>query len=90
MPKTGVQDCQSAVDSSGHYEEQFCEIILNLGQWFMRGPLRDFLSGALDLWQPPCSVERNHLCNFGRGHHGLHSCEVPLNLDLSGPGEDVI
>ena len=28
----------------GHYEEQFCEIILNLGQWC---PFYDFLSGAL-------------------------------------------
>ena len=28
------------------YEEQFCEIILNLGQWF-RCRLKDFLSGAL-------------------------------------------
>ena len=32
----------------GHYEEQFCEFIWNLGQWFMRnGRLKDFLSGAL-------------------------------------------
>ena len=31
----------------GHYEEQFCEIILNLGQWFRRCCLKDFLSGAL-------------------------------------------
>ena len=30
-----------------HYEEQFCEIILNLGQWFRRCRLKDFLSGAL-------------------------------------------
>ena len=30
------------------YEEQFCEIILNLGQWFRsRCCLKDFLSGAL-------------------------------------------
>ena len=28
-------------------EEQFCEIILNLGQWFMRRfRFKDFLSGA--------------------------------------------
>ena len=34
--------------SRGHYEEQFCEIILNLGQWFRRRcHLKDFLSGAL-------------------------------------------
>ena len=31
----------------GYYEEQFCEIILNLGQWFRRCHLKDFLSGAL-------------------------------------------
>ena len=30
----------------GYYEEQFCEIILNLGQWF-RCRLKDFLSRAL-------------------------------------------
>ena len=32
----------------GYYEEQFCEIILNWGQWFRRRcHLKDFLSGAL-------------------------------------------
>ena len=31
----------------GHYEERFCEFILNLGQWFRRCRLKDFLSGAL-------------------------------------------
>ena len=31
----------------GCYEEQFCEIILNLGQWFRRCRLKDLLSGAL-------------------------------------------
>ena len=31
----------------GYYEEQFCEIILNLGQWFRRCHSKDFLSGAL-------------------------------------------
>ena len=30
-----------------YQEEQFCEIILNLGQWFRRCLLKDFLSGAL-------------------------------------------
>ena len=32
--------------SEGYFEEQFCEIILNLGQWFKRCRLKDFLSGA--------------------------------------------
>ena len=32
----------------GHYEEQFCKFISNLGQWFRkRCRLKDFLSGAL-------------------------------------------
>ena len=30
-----------------HHEEQFCEIILNLGQWFRSCHLKDFLSGVL-------------------------------------------
>ena len=25
-------------------------------------------------------MEWNHLCNFGRGHYGLNSCEIILNL----------
>ena len=56
------------------YEEQFCEIILKLGQWFRRRCcFKDFLSGALVAF---CSVEQNHLCNFERGHNGEHLCEV--------------
>ena len=35
----------------------------------------------LELWQPLSSVEGNHLCNFGRGHHGVHFREITLNLD---------
>ena len=35
----------------------------------------------LELWQPFCSVERNHLCNFGRGYHEEQFCEIILNLD---------
>ena len=30
-----------------YQEEQLCEIILNLDQWFRRCHLKDFLSGAL-------------------------------------------
>ena len=30
-----------------YQEEQFCEIILNLGQWLRRCLLKDFLYGAL-------------------------------------------
>ena len=60
-----------------HHEEQFCEIILNLGQWF-RCCLK---ISYLVLWQSSCLVKQNHLCNFERGHHGEHSCEVKWNLD---------
>ena len=32
----------------GHYEEQFCEFMSNLGQWFMRRcRFKDFLCGPL-------------------------------------------
>ena len=40
--------------------------------------LRDI--SYLELWQPLCSVERNHMCNFGRRHHKEQFCEIPLNL----------
>ena len=29
----------------------------------------------------PFSAEQNHLCNFGKGHHEEHFCEIILNLD---------
>ena len=35
----------------------------------------------LELWQPICSVEWNHLCNFGRRHHEDQSCKILLNLN---------
>ena len=31
----------------GYYDDQICEIILNLGQWFRICHLKDFLSGDL-------------------------------------------
>ena len=34
----------------------------------------------LELWQPLCSVDWNHLCNFRRRHEE-QSCEIILNLD---------
>ena len=30
----------------------------------------------LELWQPTSSLEQNCLCNFKRGYHGKHLCEV--------------
>ena len=35
----------------------------------------------LELWQPLCSVERNHLCNLYRRHHEEQFFEVIMNLD---------
>ena len=35
----------------------------------------------LELWQPLCSMERNHLCNFGRVYNEEQFCEIILNLD---------
>ena len=35
----------------------------------------------LELWWPFCSVERNHLCNFGKEHYEEQFCEISLNLD---------
>ena len=34
----------------------------------------------LELWQPFCSAERYHLCNFGRGYPEVQSCGIILNL----------
>ena len=62
-----------------HHEEQFCEIVLNLDQWFRRRCcLKIFY---MELWWPSCSAEWNHLCNFGRGHYGEHYCDFFSNLD---------
>ena len=35
----------------------------------------------LELCQPLCSVDWNHLCNIGRRHHEEQSCEIILNFD---------
>ena len=36
----------------------------------------------LELCPPPfCSVERNHLCNFGRGYQEEQFCLIILNWD---------
>ena len=39
---------------------------------------KDFLSSAL---ASLLLAERNHLCNFGRGQYGEHSCESILYLE---------
>ena len=35
----------------------------------------------LELWQPLCSEDRNHLCYFGRRYHEEQFYEIILNLD---------
>ena len=35
----------------------------------------------LELWQSLCSVDKNHLCNFDKGHYEEQFCEIILNLD---------
>ena len=41
-------------------------------------PFKDI--SYLNLWQPSCSSEQNHLCNFGRGYYEEQFCETILNL----------
>ena len=35
----------------------------------------------LELWQPFCSAERNHLCILGKRCYEEQLCEIILNLD---------
>ena len=58
----------------GHYEEQFCEIILNLDHGSGGDVFQRYFN--LELWQPYCSAEWDHLCNFGRGYQDEHCCEI--------------
>ena len=42
----------------------------------------------LQLGWPFCSVEQNHLCNFGRGHYEEHSCKL-FKIWTTGSGDVV-
>ena len=46
----------------------------------------------LELWQPFCLGEQNHLGNFGRGNYEAHFYEIILNLDqwFKVPGDVVL
>ena len=59
-----------------YHEERFCEIILNLDQWFKEEMLFKGIS-YLELWQAFCLAECNHL---GRGCNEEPVCEIILNL----------
>ena len=63
-----------------HHEEQFREIIFEFEPVVQEEMLLKDIS-YLELWQPLCSVQGNHLCNFGRRHHKEQFCEIILNLD---------
>ena len=71
------------------YEEQCCEIILNLCQWFRRCRLKH---SYLELWQPSCLWERNHLCHFEILKEGIiGNIHVKLfEIWTSGSGGDVV
>ena len=56
--------------------EQFCEVILNLGQWFRRCCLKDLLSGALAVLLSGGAEPL--ICNFEKRHYGEHSCEYGI------------
>ena len=76
--KSGEQN-YSCNFGKGHYEGYFCEIILNLDQWFRRCRLKIFL-----IWssgRPFCLAERDHLCNLSRGYCDEQFCEIILNLN---------
>ena len=62
-----------------HHEKQFWVIILNFGPVVQEEMLFKGISN-LELWQPFCSAEQNHLCNFGRGYYEEQFCEMILNL----------
>ena len=49
----------------GHYEEHFCEVILNLDQWFRKKCCKTF-----DIYSSGGSFVQHNgtLCSFGQGH----------------------
>ena len=64
----------------GHYDEYFCEIILNFDQWLKRRcHIKKFY---FKLQWPFCSTEQTCWCNVGRGHYGDHACEIIFNFAL--------
>ena len=72
--------------SRRHYEEYFCEIILNLGQW-LRSRRRCHLKIFLFLTLVAILFRRmKSFVENGRGHYGQHSCEIISDLK-SGSGD---
>ena len=52
----------------------------NFVNYFEFGPVVQEKIGLknyyLEFLRSSCKRERNHLCNFERGHHGENSCET--------------
>ena len=70
----------------GHYEEQFCEIILNLGQWFRRCRLKVHI---LSSGGPPVQWSRTISAILKEGI--MANIHVKLyEIRTSGSGGDVI
>ena len=63
----------------GYHGDHYSDIILNLDQWFLRRCQK--IHFYQEFWWPLCSLEGNHLCNFGRRHHEEQFCEIILNMD---------
>ena len=70
--------------------EPFCAILVRalygtimLNNFELRPVVQEEMSlkdiSNLEVWQSPCSVEQNHLWNFGRRHHEEKFCEIILN-----------
>ena len=70
----------------GYCEEQFCDIILNLGQLFRRCSLKDFLSGTLAAF---CSVELNFYAILKEGIMGIIHVNL-YEIWTIGSGGDVV
>ena len=80
QPFCSVEQIHLCNFGKGYYEEQFCEIILNLDQWFRRRCLLKIVliwsfGGPFVQQSGTSSGERNHLCNFGRGYQEEHYFE---------------
>ena len=72
-PLSSVERNHLCIFGRGNHEDTF------LQNYFEFGPvipeetfglvLQEILFFYLELWQPLCSVEQNHLCNLGRVYH---------------------
>ena len=77
-PFCSTQPNHLCKDNRGHDEEHFCEMKLNLDQWYRRRyPLKTFL---IQCSGNPLS-SGVHLCSFGLGLYEERFFEIILNFD---------